>query len=262
MQQPAPLPPRPRRAGHRARVGRSLTVALAGLALLAAACDEGAGGPAAPEQTEATMELEAMLEQEEASEEEPAAHDEERPAGEPIEPGTTLGPGPVSAPVGEVVVAFTLEEEVEGGTVSPGDLPTSLELPVEGGAIVLFEAIGHVASGEGEPDAVTGLPDDLEDWLTTDLPGDLAVEDGPTTTEDGVHVRLTNPDEEASHPVVLWHLDVDTEVEQQEGHGPPPGQSQDLWLRELDGRWIGVVTYGPEVDRDLAAAIAESLTVE
>ncbi len=207
--------------------------------------------------------LEEMLDREESPEDEDEGEEDgEEPLG--IEPGSMLGPGEITTVIGDdIEVTFDLTAEVEGGTVAPGDLPASLELLPEGGAIVVFEAVGHTQVDEEDEDEpylpVHGLPDDLEAWLTTDLPGEVEVSDGPTPLDDGVAVSLHNVDDERSIPIVLWSAEGDEVVERLEGHGPPPAQTQHLWLRELDGNWIGVATYGSEVDRDLAEAIALSL---
>ena len=207
--------------------------------------------------------LEDMLDREEAPEGEvEGEEDGEEQVG--IEPGSMLGPGEITTVIGDgIEVTFELPVEIEGGTVAPGDLPASLELLPQGGAIVVFEAVGHTQVDEEEEDEpylpVHGLPDDLEAWLTTDLPGDVEVSDGPSQLDDGIAVSLHNNDDERSIPIVLWSAEGDEVVERLEGHGPPPAQTQHLWLRELDGNWVGVVTYGSEIDRDLAEAIALSL---
>jgi len=240
-----------------------LVSALTGTLLLVACGDAAPEADAEPGQQEATaedrMDLEELLEREGAAEEdgpeEAGADADERL----IEPGTILGPGEVMTRVGDVQVSFELPEGIEGGTVAPSDLPVSLELLADGGAIVVFEAVGHTRDdGDGDITPTYGLPDDLEAWLTTDLPVAVEVTDGPTAIDGGVSVSLHNTDDEQSLPIVLWRAEGDP-IDTFEGHGPPPAQAQHLWLRWLDGQWVGVATYGPDVDRDLADAIARSL---
>ncbi|GEM_PF-4539542 len=252
----------PRPACHPCLLVSALTATL----LLVACGDAAPEADAEPGQREATteerMDLEELLEREgtaedDGPEEEAGAEDDELL----IEPGTILGPGEIITRVGDVEVIFELPEEVEGGSVAPSDLPVSLELLADGGAIVVFEAVGHTRDdGDGHLTPTAGLPDDLEVWLTTDLPVAVEVADGPTALDDGIAVSLHNTDDEQSLPIVLWRAEGDP-IDTFEGHGPPPAQTQQLWLRGLDGRWVGVATYGPDVDRDLADAIATSLRV-
>lgn len=258
-----------------ARRRRLLVPAVAGALALSACTNDAPGpGPEASEQPpeEDDRDVDELLDPEEAADDEQAPQDEEaaeRDIDEElmIEPGTMLGPGTITTVVGDgIAVTLDLPSEVEGGTVAPGDLPLSLELVPQGGAIVVFEAVGHTRENVEDEAAPHhpehGLPDDLHAWLTTDLPGEVEVTDGPTQIQDGIAVTLLNEHDEDSMPIVLWSAEGEQVVEQLEGHGPPPGQTQHLWLRELDGHWLGVVTYGSEVDRDLAAAMALSLRLD
>ena len=251
---------------HRRRL---LVPAVVGALALGACADEepDAATEGREEPTEEDdRDLDEMLDREEPVEDEEPAEDQ-IDEDLVIEPGTMLGPGEITTVVGDgIEVTFELTSEVEGGTVAPGDLPLSLELVPPGGAIVVFEAVGHTREDLEDEEAPHhpehGLPDDLNAWLTTDLPGEVEVTDGPTQVPDGIAVTLHNGDDERSMPIVLWSAQGDEVVEQLEGHGPPPAQTQHLWLRELGGHWLGVVTYGSEVDRDLAEEIALSLRVD
>jgi hypothetical protein len=213
---------------------------------------------ATPDEDAERMDLEGFLDPEDAEGDADAPDGAEPPeAGREIEPGTMLGPGEVTTRVGDVTISFELSGQVEGGTVAPPDLPVALELVVAGGAIVVFEAVGHTRAGDPiEPEL--GLPDDLAAWLTDDLPDDLELADGPTAIDDGVAVSLHNADDEQTLPVTLWRVEGDP-IDTFEGHGPPPGQTQHLWLRHLDGAWVGVVTYGQDTDVALAEEVALSL---
>lgn len=258
-----------------ARRRRLLVPAVAG-ALALSACTDDTPDPA-PEASEQPSEeddrdVDELLDPEEADDDGEPTEDEDGAEDDIdeellIEPGTMLGPGAITTVVGDgIEVTFELSSEVEGGTVAPGDLPLSLELVPQGGAIVVFEAVGHTRADLEDEEAPHhpehGLPDDLHAWLTTDLPGEVEVTDGPTDIQGGIAVTLHNEHDEDSMPIVLWSAQGEEVVEELEGHGPPPEQTQHLWLRELDGHWLGVVTYGSELDRDLAAEIALSLRIE
>lgn len=257
--QPTPPTTSHRRTPYR-RTHRQLTVGPTALALLAAAligCDGDDGlAPEPLEETPTEVAEEPIAPDDDETDDHDDAQADEQALR--IEPGSILGPGEVTTVVGTLPITFELPEEVEGGTVAPRDVPPSLEFVVEGGAIVVFEAVGHQRDDAGAPAAARGFPDDLITWLSDQLPGELTAVAPPTDLDDGVAVTLESAETAETIPVLFWVLDED-DVEAAEGHGPPPQQTQHLWLRQLDDGWIGVVTYGPEVDHDLAEAIALSL---
>jgi hypothetical protein len=234
--------------------------ALGVVAVLAGCADEpslNGEGPVADAEAE-RMDLEGLLEAQDATEETDGAVGETVPDPElMIDPGTMLGPGLVTTRVGDVAIAFDLPEAVEGGTVAPPDLPVALELIDEGGVIVVFEAVGHTRADD-PIEAEHGLPDDLAAWLENDLPEQLHLADGPAAIGEGVAVSLHNLDDQQTLPVVLWRVEG-SPIDTFEGHGPPPDQTQHLWLRNLDGAWVGVATYGQDTDPDLAEQVALSL---
>lgn len=239
---------------------RTVAAAVAVPALLLVACDTDDGlAPAPLEEPAPDPDDTAPPEDATAAEDDGAATDQDDD-GLTIDPGSTIGPGEVTTVVGELTISFELPDAVEGGTVAPGGVPPALELLSEGGAIVVFEALGHATADGGDDYLVAaGFPEDLEGWLVDDLPGEVRPAASPVPLDDGVAVVLESDETEHTWPIVLWEFADDAAPGELEGHGPPPGQTQHLWLRQLDDGWVGVVTYGPNVDTGLAEAVALSL---
>jgi len=256
-----PLPTGVSDAGRWGRATvRTLAAAVVVPALLLVGCDTDDGlAPEPLEEAAPEGETDPLPEAAEAAED----TEDTAASGEPglaIAPGTALGPGEVTTVVGGLTVTFDLPTEVEGGTVAPGGVPPALEILSDGGAVVVFEALGHAqADGTDGYSVTAGFPEDLAAWLTDDLPGEVRPAEAPAELDDGVAAVLQSDETERTWPIVLWEFDDDAAPGDLEGHGPPPGQTQSLWLRELDDGWVGVVTYGLEVDLDLAETIALSL---